>query len=72
MSNSNPSVSLHRFRDCGAVAILGNEGDTVYLDAKATRQLARDLARLARSLERETFLNSQYVQESVEASFQAK
>lgn len=48
-------VALHRFGDCGAVSILKARG-TVYLDAKAARQLARDLARLARSLERESFL----------------
>lgn len=50
----SPRVSLHRFRDCAALAILNSDG-TVYLDAKGARQLARDMARLARSLEREKF-----------------
>ena len=49
-------IALHRFGDCGALAVLKAKG-TAYLDAKAARQLARDMARLARSLERESFLS---------------
>lgn len=60
-------VSLHRFRDCAALAVLGAGGETVYLDAKGARALARDLARLARSLERERFIDSAYRQEPVTA-----
>lgn len=54
------TVSLYRFRDWAALAVVGADGRTVYLDAKAARQLARDAARLARSLEREGFLSSRY------------
>lgn len=52
-------VSLHRFRDCAAVAVLNSQG-TVYLDAKGARQLARDMARLARSIEKESFVDSEF------------
>jgi len=66
-----PRVSLHRFHDSAALAVLGTGGGTVYLDAKAARQLAADMARLARSLEREPFKDSQYRQQSVAAHFHA-
>jgi hypothetical protein len=63
-----PRVSLHRFRDCGALSVLNNpDGGSVYLDKRAARQLARDLARLARSLEREAFTASAYRMESIPA-----
>lgn len=54
------SINLYRFRDFAAVGVVGVGGRTVYLDAKAARKLARDAARLARSLEREGFLESGY------------
>lgn len=54
------AVSLYRFRDWAALAVTGVGGSTVYLDKKAARKLARDAARLARSLERESFLDSEY------------
>lgn len=48
-------VALARFHDCAALSILypkdSKDRGTVYLDAKAARALARDFARLARSLE---------------------
>jgi hypothetical protein len=59
-------VSLHRFGDCAALAILNAPG-TVYLDARAARQLARDCARLARSLESEPFQLSEYKAEPLPA-----
>lgn len=59
-------VSLHRFGDCGALAVIGSAG-TVYLDARATRALARQLARLARSLEREAFTAHTFKGEGVPA-----
>lgn len=49
-------VCLHRFHDCAALSILKARG-TVYLDAKAARALARDLNRLARSIESESFVS---------------
>ena len=67
-----PRVSLHRFHDCAAIAITGTGGGTVYLDSKAARQLARDMARLCRSIERERFRDSAYRQDSVAASFHVK
>lgn len=54
MKTATARVALHRFGNCAAIAILNSDG-TVYLDAKAARALARDMARLARSLERESF-----------------
>jgi len=48
-------VHLHRFRDRAALAITGSGAETVYLTPEQTRKLARNLARLARSLERESF-----------------
>lgn len=60
-------VSLHRFRDCAALSVLGVGGATVYVDAKGARALARDMARLARSLENERFVDSEYRQEPVAA-----
>lgn len=54
MGDQKASLHLHRFRDCAGIAVLGSFG-TVYLDAKGARELARAAARLARSLERETF-----------------
>lgn len=59
-------VALHRFGDCGALSILKAPG-TVYLDAKAARQLARDMARLSRSLERESYLAHTFKADSVPA-----
>lgn len=59
-------VSLHRHGDAAAVSILGASG-TVYLDAKGARQLARDAARLARSIERERFTDSAYGSASLPA-----
>lgn len=52
-------VHLHRFRDCAGLSITGASG-TVYLDAATTRRVARDFMRLARSLERESFTESEY------------
>ena len=54
------AVSLHRFRDQGAVATLGTGGETLYLDAAQMRELARQTTRLARDLERRTFTESDY------------
>lgn len=48
-------ICLHRFHDCAALSVLKARG-TVYLDAKAARALARDLNRLARSIESESFV----------------
>lgn len=59
-------VTLHRFRDTAALAVMGAAG-TVYLDAKAARAMARDLARLARSLEREAFAASSFRSEGFPA-----
>ncbi len=64
---TGPKVTLHRFRDRAAVAITGTGGGTVYLDAKAARALAREAARLARSLERETFAESSFAGAEIEA-----
>jgi hypothetical protein len=56
-----PAVSIYRFRDHGTIALLNNPGGgTLYLTARETRHLARELARLARSLEREAFKDSQF------------
>lgn len=48
-------VALARFHDCAALSILypkdSKDRGTVYIDAKGARALARDFARLARSLE---------------------
>lgn len=55
-------VALHRFGDCAGLSILKAPG-TVYLNAKAARAMARDLARLARSIEREAFGDSSYQSE---------
>lgn len=65
-SRGSARVSLHRFGDCGALAVIGSQG-TVYLDAKATRAMARQLARLARSLERESFTSHTFRAEGVPA-----
>jgi len=61
-----PAVSLHRFRDSAALSVLRAQG-TVYLSVVACRTLARDLARLARSLESEAFVDSEFRAESVPA-----
>lgn len=66
-----PSIALHRFRDCGAIALLNCGGPTLYFDAKAARQLAKAAARLARSLEREAFRDSAYGNAGIPASLQA-
>lgn len=58
-------VSLHRFGEHAALAILNVPGPTVYLDLKQARQLAADMARLCRSIERESYADSAYHQESV-------
>lgn len=47
-------VCVHRFHDCAALSVLMAKG-TVYLDARAARELARDLNRLARSIAGEAF-----------------
>lgn len=54
------NVTLHRFRDRAAIALTGQAGETVYLDAKAARQLARAAAALARDLERRDFQESTF------------
>lgn len=51
---SDKSVSLHRFGDSAALAVLGTDG-TVYLTLKEARKLRRDMGRLIRSIERESF-----------------
>ena len=54
-------VYLHRFRDRAAIATTGKEGGgTLYLDAKAARELARAAAALARDLERRDFQESTF------------
>lgn len=47
-------VILHRFHDCAALSILKAPG-TVYLDAKAARDMGRAFFALARSIEKERF-----------------
>lgn len=59
-------VSLHRFGRCAGLSVLNASG-TVYLDAKAARALAREMARLARSLERESFTSHTFKGEGVPA-----
>lgn len=59
-------VALHRFGDCAALAVIG-AGGTVYLDAKAARAMARDLARLARSIEGESYIASGFKSEGFPA-----
>ena len=61
--NRPPVVCLHRFHDAAALCIL--RADSVYLSAVACRTLARDLARLARSLESESYLDSGFKAEPV-------
>lgn len=60
-------ISLHRHFDRAAVSILNHDG-TLYLDAKAARQLAKDAARLARSLEREKFAAHTFRAEPLEGT----
>lgn len=67
---NSPTVYTYRFHDHGALAILNTGGQTVYMTPKETRQLARDLARLARDLERQTFLESDYGTRQVRAGLQ--
>lgn len=59
-------VVLHRFHDCAALSVLNAPG-TVYLDAKAARAMARDMARLARSIEKEKFGESSFSSEGFPA-----
>lgn len=59
------TVSMHRFRSGAGLSITGDDGLTVYLNAKEVRQLARDFARLARSVEREAFTEHTFSQTPV-------
>ena len=64
-------VALHRFHDCAALSVIYPNGTTgagtVYLDAKAARAMARDLARLARSLESVPFARHDFKTEGFPA-----
>jgi hypothetical protein len=59
------AINIHRFGDKAALAILGQDGGTVYMDAKAARKVARQLYICARSIERESFIASSVVLQSV-------
>lgn len=60
------AVAIHRFRDCAGLSVLRAAG-TVYLDATAARELAAALLRVARSVERESFVDSPSLSASVPA-----
>lgn len=49
------SISVHRFHHKAALAILGQDGGTVYMTAKQARKVAHQLYICARSIERESF-----------------
>lgn len=57
MTTTAAAVAIHRFRDCAGLSVLRAAG-TVYLDAAAARELAAALLRVARSVERESFVDS--------------
>lgn len=59
-------VALARFHDCAALSILKAPG-TVYLDLKAARAMARDLARLCRSIEAQRYVDSSFRSEGFPA-----
>jgi hypothetical protein len=52
-----PAVSLHRFGDAVAIALLRTVS-TVYMEPAAARSLAEALIRMAGSVERERFTDS--------------
>lgn len=52
------SISIHRFGDKCALAILGQDGGTVYMTAKQARKVAQQFYICARSIERESFGDS--------------
>jgi hypothetical protein len=59
------AINIHRFGDKAALAILGQDGGTVYMTAKQARKVAQQLYICARSIERESFLNSSVVLPSI-------
>lgn len=59
------SVSVHRFGDRAALAILGQDGETVYLSADQARQVAANLNACADSIAACTFTESSFRAESV-------
>lgn len=70
--NRPASIQVHRFRDNVAVAFLGIDGETVYMEAGLARQLGEELLRAAADVrERPRFSASEYgtvtLQETKEA-----
>jgi hypothetical protein len=59
-------VSIHRFGDKIGFAILGVSGETIYIEPKAARKIAKRLVDVARSCEREAFTDSNCGSFSVE------
>lgn len=55
-------AQVHRFHDAAALYV--GTGETVYIDAKSARRLARALYAVARSIESEPFGQSQGLTQS--------
>ncbi len=49
---------IHRFRDHAGISNGGKGGETAYLTAKEARAMAQALLRVARSIERQRFVDS--------------
>lgn len=62
MSRPLVKAQVHRFHDAAALYV--GAGETVYIDAKAARKMARALYAVARSIESEPFAQSQGLTQS--------
>lgn len=63
-------AQVHRFRD--SVAAWLGTGETVYMSPREARQLARALNKVARSVDRESFINSSGNTTSIEIGGNAR
>lgn len=57
MSNRLKNASLHRFHDFVALSLPGN-GETLYLNSKEAKELAKALNKIAKSVTSEGFIES--------------
>lgn len=62
---STIGISIHRFHDSAGLAIIGTDGETVYLSESEARATARALLDCARSIAKDNFRDSAYGTRSI-------
>jgi hypothetical protein len=68
---SRPKLSIHRFRDRAGIAITGQGGGTLYLDAAAVAELTAAASALFYDMSGKTFAESEFETVEIEGETRA-